>query len=45
MELLRTANCDRLVVLVRLGAAAFAVQLVAGEIRWRALSRVKPCGA
>ena len=44
MELLRETNCDRLVLLVRLGAQAFAVQWADGRYHWRAISRVKAGG-
>jgi len=44
VELLRNAECDRLVLLVRLGAQAFAVQWADGRYHWRAISRVKAGG-
>ena len=42
MELLREVQSDRLVLLVRLGAQAFAVQWADGRYYWRAVSRVRP---
>ena len=42
MELLRETNCDRLVLLVRLGESAFAVQWRDGAYYWRQVERVRP---
>ena len=45
MELLREVQSDRLVLLVRLGEAAFAVQWADGRYHWRAIERVKASAA
>jgi len=42
MELLREVESDRVVLLVRLGAQAFAVQWADGRYHWRAIERVRP---
>ena len=42
MELLREVQSDRLVLLVRLGESAFAVQWRDGQYCWRQVERVRP---
>ena len=42
MELLREVQDSRVVLLVRLGAQAFAVQWADGRYHWRAIERVRP---
>ena len=45
MELLREIQDARVVLLVRLGAQAFAVQWADGRYHWRAVNRVRPANA